>query len=146
MTLPNCFIVGVLLCLVRPFVHFPCRHMIFQVDMILTLCLFVCFCFFAVSICPCLKEWYHNHLKMVIEYLETVKDFDELISPQSLFHHFLHYSSVSPSILLLNEFLICKQVVRGKRFLPIYSSTSSSPSLVDPTYAHILRELNMQAQ
>ena len=48
---------------------------------------------------------------------------------------------------LLKEFLISKQVVRGRRFLPthIHYSASFSPSLVDPTRAHILQELNMQA-
>ena len=32
---------------------------------------------------------YQLHVEKVKEYLETVKDFDELISPQSLFLHFL---------------------------------------------------------
>ena len=36
-----------------------------------------------------LKKRYHDHVKKVKEYLETVKDFDELISLQSPFHHFL---------------------------------------------------------
>ena len=51
------------------------------------------------------------------------------------------------STLLISEFLISEQVMRGKRFLPIhiYSLASSSPSLVDPTRAHILQELSMQA-
>ena len=38
---------------------------------------------------PHLKKRYHNCVKRVRDYLETVKDFDELISPQSLFLHFL---------------------------------------------------------
>ena len=38
---------------------------------------------------PHLKKRYHNRVKRVRDYLETVKDFDELISPQSLFLHFL---------------------------------------------------------
>ena len=36
-----------------------------------------------------LKKRYHSHVKKMKEYLETVKDFDELISPQSLFLLFL---------------------------------------------------------
>ena len=38
---------------------------------------------------PHLKKRYHNCVKRVRDYLETVKDFDKLISPQSLFLHFL---------------------------------------------------------
>ena len=38
---------------------------------------------------PRLKKPYHTHLERVREYLETVKDFDQFISPQSLFLHFL---------------------------------------------------------
>ena len=45
--------------------------------------------FFAVPQRPCLKKRYHHRVKKVKEYLETVKDFDEFISPQSLFLHFL---------------------------------------------------------
>ena len=44
---------------------------------------------FAVSQRPCLKKRYQRRAKKVKEYLESVKDFDELISPQSLFLHFL---------------------------------------------------------
>ena len=36
-----------------------------------------------------LKKRYHIYVDKVKEYLETVKDFDELISPQLLFLHFL---------------------------------------------------------
>jgi len=36
-----------------------------------------------------LKKRYQLRVKRVREYLETVKDFDELVSPQSLFLHFL---------------------------------------------------------
>ena len=45
--------------------------------------------FFATSIRPCLKRRYHTRFEKVKEYLEMVKIFDELISPQSLFLHFL---------------------------------------------------------
>ena len=48
----------------------------------------ICF-FFAVSQCPHLKKRYQRCVEKVKEYLETVKDFDELVSPQSLFLHFL---------------------------------------------------------
>ena len=45
--------------------------------------------FFAVPQCPRLKKRYHHRVEKVKEYLETVKDFDELVSLQSLFLHFL---------------------------------------------------------
>ena len=45
--------------------------------------------YFAVSQCPRLKKRYQRHVEKAKEYLESVKDFDELISPQSLFLHFL---------------------------------------------------------
>ena len=38
---------------------------------------------------PHLKKRYHGRVEKVKEYLETVKDFDELVSPQLLFLHFL---------------------------------------------------------
>ena len=44
---------------------------------------------FAVPQCPHLKKRYHDCVEKVKEYLETVKDFDELVSLQSLFLHFL---------------------------------------------------------
>ena len=44
---------------------------------------------FAVSQCPRLKKRYQLRAEKVKEYLETVKDFDKLVSPQSLFLHFL---------------------------------------------------------
>ena len=43
---------------------------------------------FAVSQCPCLKKSYQCRVEKVKEYLESVKDFDELDSPQSLFFSF----------------------------------------------------------
>nr|POE99121.1 hypothetical protein CFP56_58024 [Quercus suber] len=43
---------------------------------------------------PRLKKRYHGCVEKVKEYLETVNDFDELVSPQSLFLHFL---SLEPS-------------------------------------------------
>ena len=44
---------------------------------------------FAISQCPRLKKRYQRRAEKVNEYLEIVKDFDELVSPQSLFLHFL---------------------------------------------------------
>ena len=44
---------------------------------------------FATSTRPRLKKRYHSRVERVREYLETIKDFNELISPQSLFLHFL---------------------------------------------------------
>ena len=43
---------------------------------------------FIASVCPRLKKGYHACVTRVKEYLEIVKDFDELISPWSLFLHF----------------------------------------------------------
>ena len=45
--------------------------------------------FFAVPQRPRLKKRYHCRVEKVKEYLETVNDFDELVSPQYLFLHFL---------------------------------------------------------
>ena len=47
------------------------------------------FSFFVDYVHPRLKKWYHNCLERVRGYLETIIDFDKLISPQSLFLHFL---------------------------------------------------------
>jgi len=44
---------------------------------------------FAVSQRPHLKKRYQCHAEKAKEYLESVKDFDELVSPQSLYLHFL---------------------------------------------------------
>ena len=44
---------------------------------------------FAVPQHPRLKKRYQGRVKKVKEYLGTVRDFDDLISPQSLFLHFL---------------------------------------------------------
>ncbi|KAL0001620.1 hypothetical protein SO802_015401, partial [Lithocarpus litseifolius] len=41
------------------------------------------------SQCPRLKKRYQHRAERVKEYLESVKDFDELVSPQSLFLHVL---------------------------------------------------------
>ena len=47
-----------------------------------------CSCF-AIFQCPHLKKRYQHCVKKVKEYLESVKDFDELVSPQTLSLHFL---------------------------------------------------------
>ena len=44
---------------------------------------------FAVSQRPCLKKRYQCRADEAKEYLGSVMDFDELLSPQSLFLHFL---------------------------------------------------------
>ena len=44
---------------------------------------------FLVSQRPRLKKRYQRRAERVKEYLESIKDFDELVSPQSLFLHFL---------------------------------------------------------
>ena len=36
---------------------------------------------FAIPQCPRLKKTYHGHVKKVREYLGTIRDFDDLISP-----------------------------------------------------------------
>ena len=48
---------------------------------------------FAVSQHPRLKKRYQRPAEKVKEYLESVKDFDELVSPQSLFLLFLGLES-----------------------------------------------------
>ena len=45
--------------------------------------------YFAVAQRPRMKKRYQRRVEKVKEYLEFVKDFDELVSPQSLFLHFL---------------------------------------------------------
>ena len=45
--------------------------------------------YFTVAQHRCLKKRYQRLAEKAKEYLEFVKDFDELISPQSLFLHFL---------------------------------------------------------
>ena len=78
----SCFIVGALLCLVH-------HLFIFLYDFLRVYDADVSFLFFADSICPCLKKRYHNCLERVKGYIETVTNFNELISPQSLFLQFL---------------------------------------------------------
>ena len=44
---------------------------------------------FAVSQRPCLKKRHQHRVEKVKKYLESIKDFDELVSPQNLSLHFL---------------------------------------------------------
>ena len=85
--LPSCFVVRGLMCLVRPLFVMHLR-----VSMLVYLCFtnLLLFFFGVVKVRPKPKRQYHARLEKVKEYLETVKDFDELISPQSLFFHFLN--------------------------------------------------------
>ena len=67
---------------------------------------------------PRLKRRYHARLEKVKEYLGTIKDFDELIFPQSLFLHFLGLepsSKVRKNIKIVKkseyaDFIFCKKV------------------------------------
>ena len=89
--LPNYFVVGALLCLVHLSVYSPCMRITFQMDVVLIYIYIYIYGFviFVASVHPCLKKRYHNRVERVRDYLEIVKDFNELISPQSLFLHFL---------------------------------------------------------
>ena len=61
---------------------------------------------FVVSQCPCLKKRYQCRAEKAKEYLESVKDFDELVSPQSLFLHFLGpelYTKVRKSLEVVRK-------------------------------------------
>ncbi|KAL0008668.1 hypothetical protein SO802_010170 [Lithocarpus litseifolius] len=67
-----------------------------------------------VSVCPRLKRQYHPRLEKVKEHLETFKDFDELISPQSLFLHFL---GLEPSSKVRKNIEIIKKSKYANLFL-----------------------------
>ena len=62
-------------------VYSPCMRIPFQMDVVLIYIYIV----FVAFVHPRLKKRYHNRVERVKDYLETVKDFDELISSQSLF-------------------------------------------------------------
>ena len=70
---------------------------------------------FAVSQHPRLKKRYQCRAEKVKEYLETVKDFDELVSPQSLFLHFL---GPEPSTKVRRNLEVVK---KSKCFFPFLS-------------------------
>ena len=84
MMLSSCFVVGALPCLMcLSFVFLMCDDVLHVCDIDAS------FLFFVDSIWSHLKKWYHNCLEKVKGYIDNVFDFDELISPQSLFVHFL---------------------------------------------------------
>ena len=58
-------------------------------DMVLIYIYIYIYIVFEAFVRPHLEKRYHNRVKRVKDYLETIKDFDELIFPQSLFLHFL---------------------------------------------------------
>ena len=70
---------------------------------------------FAVSQRPHLKKTYQHRVEKVKEYLEFVKDFDELVSPQSLFLHFL---GLEPSTTVRKNLEVVK---KSKCFFPFLS-------------------------
>ena len=78
---------------------------------------------FLVSQRPHLKKRYQRRAERVKEYLESIKDFDELVSPQSLFLHFL---GSEPSTKVRKNLEIVK---KSKRFFLFVSSLSLSFSL-----------------
>ena len=71
---------------------------------------------FLVSQRPHLKKRYQRRAERVKEYLESIKDFDELVSPQSLFLHFL---GSEPSTKVRKNLEIVK---KSKRFFLLSSS------------------------
>lgn len=70
---------------------------------------------FITSVCPHLKKRYHTRVARVREYLEIVKDFDEFISPQSLF---LHFFGPEPSNHIRKNIKTVKKSKRTNLFSP----------------------------
>ena len=73
---------------------------------------------FVVSQCPFLKKRYQRCAEKVKEYLESIKDFDELVFPQSLFLHFL---GPKPSTKVWKNLEVVKKSKRSSFFLKISS-------------------------
>ena len=73
---------------------------------------------FTVSQCPRLKKRYQRHAEKVKEYLESVKDFDKFVSPQSLFLHFL---GSEPCTKVWKNLEVVKKSKRSSSFLEISS-------------------------
>ena len=73
---------------------------------------------FVVSQRPFLKKRYQRCAEKVKEYLESIKDFDELVFPQSLFLHFL---GPKPSTKVQNNLEVVKKSKRASPFLEISS-------------------------
>ena len=79
---------------------------------------------FLVSQRPRLKKRYQRRAERVKEYLESIKDFDELVSPQSLFLHFL---GLEPSTKVRKNLEIVK---KSKRFFLFFFFFLLSLSLI----------------
>ena len=73
---------------------------------------------FTVSQCPRLKKRYQRHAEKVKEYLESVKDFDKFVSPQSLFLHFL---GSEPCTKVWKNLEVVKKSKHSSPFLEISS-------------------------
>ena len=78
---------------------------------------------FAVAQRPCPKKSYQLHMEKVKEYLETVKDFDELISPQSLI---LHILGLEQSTKVRKNLEVVK---KSKCFFPFLVGSTLRPRL-----------------
>ena len=88
-----CFVGGALMC------HVSGATFIF-IYIYIYICIHTCLLFlnlvkilymYVGSVCPHLKKRYHHLLEKVRRYIESVSEFDELISLQSLFLHFLRH-------------------------------------------------------
>ena len=55
---------------------------------ILTLCAFFC-SYFTVKDCLELESRFEERVRVVIEYTSTINDFDDLVDPRTLAHHYL---------------------------------------------------------
>ena len=73
---------------------------------------------FAVAQCPHLKKRHQRHAEKVKEYLDSIKDFDELVSPQSLILHFL---GPKPSTKVLKNLEVVRKSMRFCLFLGLGS-------------------------
>ena len=62
--------------------------------------------YFVVAQCPRLKKRYQHRAEKAKEYLESVKDFDELVSSKSLFLHFL---GLKPSTKVRNNLKVVRK-------------------------------------
>ena len=87
---------------------------------------------FLVSQRPRLKKRYQRRAERVKEYLESIKDFDELVSPQSLFLHFL---GSEPSTKVRKNLEIVK---KSKRFFLLSSSFFSLSLFLSLLFIYLL--------
>ena len=91
--LPYCFVGGALLCLVHPSFIYMCVYIYIYIYTRIHTCLLFLdlvkiLYMYVGSVCPRLKKRYHHLLEKVRRYIESVSNFDDLISLQSLFLHF----------------------------------------------------------